>query len=76
MRDRGAIRRALDGTGAADVKNTDDVGNQALRDLVKLCEECKPLPKGTKSTPEARFYAKARQWVPFLAAKYLESVKR
>ena len=57
------------------MKNTDDVGNQALRDLVKLCEEAKPLPKGTKATPEARFYAKARQWVPFLVSQYLSSPK-
>ena len=48
---------------------------QAMKTLLKLAEEANPLPKGTRVTNEARFYAEARRWVPFLVGHYLASVK-
>lgn len=46
---------------------------QRMRALLILAEKAEPLPKGTKRTAEARFYEEAREWVPFLVRKYLET---
>lgn len=56
---------------SSDARTADAKREAEMRALLELCERAAPLPKGTRATPEARFYRAARESVPLLVKYYL-----
>ncbi len=47
---------------------------QAMARLLQLADLAERLPRGTRSTNEAKFYELAREWAPFLVRHYLKTI--